>query len=282
MTTARPGSSPTQDKILAGPNKHRFHPTSAISNPKGFATSTRRLPELHCQGQRGPWTLQITDFSSNDGTTNVPTQFVQSWSLNFTGRIATTTGVTPYRGGGTNNVQQVAINATGGTWILNWNGNVTAALPFDIDAATLQATIEAFPNVGVGNVTVTGGGQTPFVITFQNLLGGSPQNAFPTTGSALTGGAATATVTQIAAGSFGFVGGISGETGGTGGFGVDVPVINDLTGFWVRMLPGSPGNTIPDGNVSYPTGSCVATLSPVLPTPQANILGGHRQYTGFL
>jgi subtilisin-like proprotein convertase family protein len=42
----------------------------------------------------GTWTLEITDFR-NTGTTPAPTQYIENWSMDFTGDIGTTGGVGP-------------------------------------------------------------------------------------------------------------------------------------------------------------------------------------------
>lgn len=50
----------------------------------------------------------------------------------------------------------VYIAATSGTFMLGYAGELTAPIPVDGDAATIQAALEALPGLGVGNVTVSG------------------------------------------------------------------------------------------------------------------------------
>ncbi|HWB09894.1 MAG TPA: choice-of-anchor D domain-containing protein [Pirellulales bacterium] len=56
--------------------------------------------------------------------------------------------------------------ATGGTFTLSLDNNITSALPYNADAATVQAALAALPNVGTGNVSVTGNDGGPWTITF--------------------------------------------------------------------------------------------------------------------
>jgi hypothetical protein len=71
---------------------------------------------------------------------------------------------------GVNEVQTVTITGTptGGTFRLTWNGQQTAVIAYNATAATVQAALEALSNIGVGNVSVTGGPGpgTPYVVTF--------------------------------------------------------------------------------------------------------------------
>jgi len=71
---------------------------------------------------------------------------------------------------GVNEVQTVTITGTptGGSFRLTWNGQQTAVIAYNATAATVQAALEALSNVGVGNVSVTGGPGpgTPYVVTF--------------------------------------------------------------------------------------------------------------------
>lgn len=57
---------------------------------------------------------------------------------------------------------------TGGTFTLTIDGETTAAIDFDADAASVQAALEALSTVGSGGVTVTGGllGQNFFSLHF--------------------------------------------------------------------------------------------------------------------
>lgn len=71
---------------------------------------------------------------------------------------------------GVNEVQTVTITGgpTGGTFRLTWNGQQTAVIAYNANAATVQAALEALSNIGVGNVVVGGGPgpATPYTVTF--------------------------------------------------------------------------------------------------------------------
>jgi hypothetical protein len=93
-------------------------------------------------------------------------------------------------GSGTAEVQTVTITGvpTGGTFTLNYDGQVTAPIDFDALAADVQAALEALPNLEPGDVTVLGTG--PYTVTFAAALGDVPQ--LVGNGAGLTGGTAPA------------------------------------------------------------------------------------------
>jgi hypothetical protein len=75
---------------------------------------------------------------------------------------------------------------TGGTFTLKVDGETTAAIAFDANAAAVQAALEALSNVNPGDVTVTGTNPA-FTITFTGALGGVNQPTIVAAAS-LTGG----------------------------------------------------------------------------------------------
>lgn len=100
-------------------------------------------------------------------------------------------------GANANDVQTVTITGTptGGTFTLSYNGQVTGNIAFNATAATVAAALVALPGIGASaNVAVTGGPGpgTPWVVTFQGLLGNLPQNVLVANGAGLTGGASPA------------------------------------------------------------------------------------------
>ncbi len=74
-----------------------------------------------------------------------------------------------------NEVQQITLDptVTGGTFRLQYQGQQTAQLPFNADAATIQAALQALPAIGANNVIVTGGALpgTPITIEFIGARG---------------------------------------------------------------------------------------------------------------
>lgn len=75
-------------------------------------------------------------------------------------------------GGGTDEIQIVAIgnNPTGGTFTLNFDGQVTGAIPHDASAATVKTALETLSNIAVDDIIVTGGDGGPWTIEFINNL----------------------------------------------------------------------------------------------------------------
>lgn len=108
-----------------------------------------------------------------------------------------------FESGGTPEVQHIAVDATGGTFTVTWNGQTTTALAFNISAVNFTAALVALSNIAAGDVVVTGGpgvagGGTPYILTWNVELGNV---AAPTTGvGSLTGGAGTAAVTTTTGG----------------------------------------------------------------------------------
>lgn len=63
----------------------------------------------------------------------------------------------------------IAVDATSGTWTAAVEGEVTAALQFNVSAANLLAALEGLPGIDPGEFTVTGGpgdagATTPYVV----------------------------------------------------------------------------------------------------------------------
>lgn len=113
----------------------------------------------------------------------------------------------PYEGGqgSVNEVASIAVDATGGTWQVAFDGETTTAQAFNVSAANLLTAINNLSNVSPGDVTVTGGpgsagGATPYVITFVGARYADINVPNVTTVTALTGGATTAVVTTNPAG----------------------------------------------------------------------------------
>lgn len=95
----------------------------------------------------------------------------------------------------TNEVQQVAITGgpTGGTFTITYAGQTTAAIPYNANAAAVQAALEALSNIAPGDVVVSGGALpgTPVVVEFRGTLAQTNVGQMTTTDS-FTGGTAPA------------------------------------------------------------------------------------------
>lgn len=100
-------------------------------------------------------------------------------------------------GGLVSEVQSIAITGTptGGTYTLTFQGQTTAAIPYNATAAQVASALQALSNVGSGGVTTTGGPHpgTPIVVTFAGALAGQDVGTLTATAS-LTGGTTPAVV----------------------------------------------------------------------------------------
>lgn len=100
---------------------------------------------------------------------------------------------------GTTEIQSViATGATAGTFTLTFGTETTAAIAFGAVAADVQTALEALANIGVGNVTVTGGPlpDTAVAVEFVGTLAGADQAQMTADSTNLVGGTAVVTTTQ--------------------------------------------------------------------------------------
>lgn len=91
---------------------------------------------------------------------------------------------------------------TGGTFTITFDGETTAAIDFDATAAEIEAALELLPNIGSGNVAVTGGPMpdTEVLIAFQGELQGLNVAEITTTLTGLTGGTPVSVIATETAG----------------------------------------------------------------------------------
>jgi len=91
-----------------------------------------------------------------------------------------------------NDVQTVTISGspTGGSFKLTYNGQTTAAIAYNASASAVQSALGVLPNIGSGNVLVSGSG--PWVATFSGALGSLWQPLLSADYSLLTGGTSPA------------------------------------------------------------------------------------------
>lgn len=97
-----------------------------------------------------------------------------------------------------NEIQQITISGgpTAGTWFLIFDGQPTAAIPYNATAAQVQAALESLTNIGVGDVSVNAGGPGVYSVTFQNTLGNINVPLMVANGALLEGGSGPAVVVQ--------------------------------------------------------------------------------------
>ena len=135
-------------------------------------------------------------FFGPDGTA-IPQGTEVSQSINSTVVFQTSESGTINAGTGTNEVQEVNFSAVpdAGSWVIDFDGQQTGNLAFNISAALLQTELENLSNIGAGNVAVAGDFTAGFTITFQGSLAETPvpQITIPTNTLELTSSAVSAT-----------------------------------------------------------------------------------------
>ena len=135
---------------------------AGVDNALSLVGLTRRNPTfstavLKCFGDVGTVITSGSIISKFDDDT---VQFL----LTQTGTILAGTG--------TNEEQRLNFSAvpTTGSWQLDFDGQQTGVLAFNILAGQLQTELENLSNIGVGNVVVAGNFASGFVIDFQGAL----------------------------------------------------------------------------------------------------------------
>lgn len=122
------------------------------------------------------------------------------------GRITATDKYGPYSGT-TDEVQTLTVGGSGLTsFTITWNGQTTGSIAAAAVGATIQTALEALSNIGVGDVTVTGGAGGPWTVTFGGALADTNVAAMTTTPTGGTGVVTVATTTA---------GGADGSSDGT-------------------------------------------------------------------
>jgi len=117
-------------------------------------------------------------------------------SFDFGDAVTQNTHIGPW-----NEKQTVTITGTptGGTFTLTYSGQTTAGIAYNANAATVQAALEALSNIGVGDVTVTGGPGpgTPWVVEFTGTLALTNVALMTASGAGLTGGISPAVAVAL-------------------------------------------------------------------------------------
>jgi hypothetical protein len=101
-------------------------------------------------------------------------------------------------GVGVNEVQSlVATGGTAGDFTLTFDGQTTAAIAYNANAAAVDAALEALSNIPAGGVTCAGGPlpETPVTITFTGALAETDQPAITVTDNVTDGNAVITTTT---------------------------------------------------------------------------------------
>jgi len=103
-------------------------------------------------------------------------------------------------------VQEIRVDATSGTFSLTFSGDTTGALAFNSSETAVRLALEALTSLSPGDVTVSGGpgdsGATkPYVVTFVGTLAGTNVSAIVGNNISLAGGGASISVTTVQQGS---------------------------------------------------------------------------------
>lgn len=157
------------------------------------------LASAHGTDACDPVTLDVSAFTAG---THYPDGFFKSGIP--LSKIASSGLYGPYAAS-PSEVQQIAVDATGGTFTISFDGATTAAISATATAAAVQTALELLGTINPGDVTVTGGpgaagGATPYVFTFGGRYLGLNVPAMTTAAGSLTGGASTAVVSTTTAG----------------------------------------------------------------------------------
>lgn len=154
----------------------------------GTPNGSGALTVAHTYVYAGSFTQKVYSTTSQDGTLDGAAVVVET-----TKGVAAVSPVSPV-----DEVQELAIDATGGTFTVTYAGQATSALAFDASGATVTTAMDALSNLAPGDVVVTGGpgdagGTTPYVFTFGGTLAATDVAQITASGASLTGGAGTAT-----------------------------------------------------------------------------------------
>jgi len=126
------------------------------------ALSTIDIGDVAVSGS-GPYTIE---FQGTFANTDVGAITVNDDSLTLVASVVVEETVKGANG--VNEVQTVTLmNAANGTFTLTYDGNTTANIDYDIDAANLETAIEAIP---VNSVSVAGANGGPWTVEFQDDL----------------------------------------------------------------------------------------------------------------
>lgn len=140
----------------------------------------------------GGTTPDVTVAEATKGSSSYSGLFVLNSGL-VLAKSADGKKVIPYTGDtNIDEVQTITVTGTptGGTFALEFEGEQTANIAFNANAAAVQAALEALPNLDAGDVAASGGALpgTPVVITFGGDRGGQTVEILRAVNQALTGG----------------------------------------------------------------------------------------------
>ncbi len=208
------------EKAVPGPTLPASYQTASTDGSRVFFTSEEQLTETPCgasclymwaraghnevqqlsvDATGGSFTLTAhADPTAGTGTLSSGSAVVGSTTGSFSpGQTVSAPGIPPGTTILTAEAGQLTLSAPAtadGEVALSASDDATTPpLPFDAGAAQLQGALESLASIGATNVAVTGAAGS-FQIEFAGALAGVDVRQMSADGSALTGGAATATV----------------------------------------------------------------------------------------
>jgi len=136
------------------------------------------------------------------------------WPKNF---FFAQTGISSAPTNSANEVQNITINATGGSFTLsldlsslNWGSFASGAISYNANTTTMRTNIQTALDTAFGTSRVTiGGNNAPYTATFSGDFGGIDLPLMTASTTNLTGGAQTVTLATATAGSKGTLGRIA-------------------------------------------------------------------------
>lgn len=169
-----------------------YNASAAVIKAALEALSTLGLGTVVVTGSSPKWTVTFTGtMASTDASMLVGT------NVDMTGGVLTDVAVAETVAGvdGVNEIQTLTANValTVGTYTLTFDGETTAAIPYDADAAAIELQLETLDSIPQGEATVaTGAGSWPelnatLTVTFSGSLGKSPLDVIVEDETGLTG-----------------------------------------------------------------------------------------------
>jgi len=104
---------------------------------------------------------------------------------------------------GINEVQEITVDATGGTFTLSFGGQTTSALDWNAAPATIENALRALSTIGLGNCSVAPNGPGVFRVTFIGTLAATNVAEMTADSASLTGNTHTASLTTVTQGQAG-------------------------------------------------------------------------------
>jgi hypothetical protein len=173
--------------IVCPPTKGQQNRTSHFVTRKGVTVSVKALKGTACAtastqvgGPNGEFG-EYTALQPPSRSCGLPYPLVNA-------EVAGGLGVTGHK---VNEIEQLTVNASGGTFTISHGGQETGPIPFNATAAEVQTALEALGSIGPGNVIVKGGpggegGGTAYTVIFVGKLGEQAITPLTTSHNSLT------------------------------------------------------------------------------------------------